>query len=547
MSSTLKLRPSSATARRRRRTRLLPIVVLVLAVIVAVAWWLTRDPTGPAITIDGVAEGDLVSATTLAETEIVVSAPDAAPGSLAVTLDGEPVSGDGSTVTTIGPAQLEALDDGEHVIEVRAGEEGFLREASTASTAFVLDTTAPSVTLPETIEAGGLEEPLSVEFTADGATTVAATDGEVTFADGTGTAEWATPPTTVTLTASDEAGNEATAEAPVIVPFPGGRGVHVTPAAWQYEPLRTPVLEMIDEGLIDTVQLDVKDEAGDIGFNSDVELAEQVGADALNEEFDAAAAVADLHERGVRVVGRLVVYKDPKLAQWAWENDRRDMVTQTSGGEPFTGSYGEFAFTNFANPDVQQYNVDIAMEAAELGFDDVLYDYIRRPDGDLDDMVFPDIGDRTPEEAVVEMMATAYPLLREQGVWVGASVFGIAVTRPHEIAQDIPMMAEYTDYISPMVYPNHWGTGEYGLDSPEDEPYEIVQQSLADFQEQVAGTDTVILPWLQDFGGYGESEVRAQIEATVDATGNQWFLLWNSGASYTDSALDPMEGTDEDG
>ncbi len=259
----------------------------------------------------------------------------------------------------------------------------------------------------------------------------------------------------------------------------------------------------------------------------------------MNSNFDAAAAVQQIHDLGARVIGRLVVYKDTKLAQWAWNNDRRDMVTQTTGGEPFTGSYGEFAFTNPANPDVQQYNLDIAMEAAALGFDDILYDYIRRPDGALDAMVFPGIGDRTPEQAVVEVMATAYPLLREQGVWVGASVFGIAVTRPLEIAQDIPAMAPYLDYVSPMVYPNHWGPGEYGLSSPEDAPYEIVQQSLADFQEVLEPTGTVVMPWLQDFGGYGEAEVRAQIDATMDATGREWFLLWNSGANYTTAALDP--------
>ncbi|MBY5164350.1 putative glycoside hydrolase [Salsipaludibacter albus] len=544
MPSSLSVRPRTSSARRRRRRLVAVVVVLVVVALAAVAWWLTVPVAGPVITIDGLEDGALVSAQDLADGSVVVTAADATPGSLTVALDGEPVPAGDGTSATIGPDVLGGLEDGDHTLEVRAGEDGLRSDASSTTLQFVVDTTPPTLSLPETVEATGLDEPLEVDFTAEEASAVVSDDGEVTYADGAGSVQWATPPATVTLTATDEAGNAATAEVPVIVPFPGGRAVHTTPSAWQYEPKRTAVLDMIDAGLIDAVQLDVKDEAGDIGFDSSVELADQTGADDLNESFDAAAAVADLHERGVRVIGRLVVYKDPKLAQWAWENDRRDMVTQTDDGEPFTGSYGEFAFTNFAHPDVQQYNVDIALEAASMGFDDILYDYIRRPDGSLDGMEFPGIGDRTPEEAVVEMMATAYPLLREQGVWVGASVFGIAVTRPTEIAQDIPAMAEHVDYIAPMVYPNHWGPGEYGLDSPEDAPYEIVEQSLADFQEQVAGTDTVIMPWLQDFGGYGESEVRAQIEATEAATGNAWFLLWNSGANYTTSALDPIASTE---
>lgn len=450
------------------------------------------------------------------------------------------VDPDGPTVVTIDGDHLATLDDGEHVLEVTAGADTLFRNPSSTSHTFMIDTTPPDLELPESVEASDLVEPLEVSFTATGAEVVESATGTVTMSGDGGTVAWDRPPAEVTLVARDAAGNATEASVPVIVAYPGARAVHTTPLAWQYEPKRTAIIELIDAGLIDAVQLDVKDEAGDIGFDSDVEFANASGADAMNGNFDAAAAVAEMHDMGVRVIGRLVVYKDTKLAQWAWNNGRRDMVTQTTGGEPFTGSYGEFAFTNPANAEVQQYNLDIALEAADMGFDDILYDYIRRPDGALDAMVFPGIGDRTPEEAVVEVMATAYPLLREKGVWVGASVFGIAVDRPLEIAQDIPAMAEHVDYISPMVYPNHWGSGEYGLSSPVDSPYEIVNLSLSDYQAMLEPTGTVVMPWLQDFGGYGESQVRAQIQATVDATGEQWFLLWNSGANYTRSALDPI-------
>ena len=53
---------------------------------------------------------------------------------------------------------------------------------------------------------------------------------------------------------------------------------------------------------------------------------------------------------------------------------------------------------------------------------------------------------------------------------VGASVFGVAATRPEEVAQDIPAMARTVDYIAPMVYPSHWGPGEYNVANPNGEP-----------------------------------------------------------------------------
>ena len=79
------------------------------------------------------------------------------------------------------------------------------------------------------------------------------------------------------------------------------------------------------------------------------------------------------------------------------------------------------------------------------------------------------------------------------------SVFGVAATRPTEVAQDIPAMARSVDYVAPMVYPSHWGNGEYNVANPNSEPYEIVLRSLRDFRRQTRGTGARVVPWLQDF------------------------------------------------
>ena len=65
------------------------------------------------------------------------------------------------------------------------------------------------------------------------------------------------------------------------------------------------------------------------------------------------------------------------------------------------------------------------------------------------------------------------------------AVFGIAATRPTEVAQDIPEIARRVDYVAPMVYPSHWGPGEYDVANPNASPYEIVARSLADFQSKL--------------------------------------------------------------
>ena len=113
-------------------------------------------------------------------------------------------------------------------------------------------------------------------------------------------------------------------------------------------------------------------------------------------------------------------------------------------------------------------------------------------------MVFPGLKG-TPEHSIVSFLAESRAALKPYNVFLGASVFGVAATRPTEVAQDIPAMAEHLDYVSAMVYPSHWGPGEYGVANPNAQPYDIVRRSLEDFQKDVRGTGARVVPWLQDF------------------------------------------------
>ena len=86
----------------------------------------------------------------------------------------------------------------------------------------------------------------------------------------------------------------------------------------------------------------------------------------------------------------------------------------------------------------------------------MLYDYVRRPDGPPQSMVFPGLRG-TPEHSIVEFIRETRLALEPYGTFLGLSVFGVAATRPLEVSQDIPAMARESDYIAPMLYPSHWG------------------------------------------------------------------------------------------
>jgi hypothetical protein len=311
------------------------------------------------------------------------------------------------------------------------------------------------------------------------------------------------------------------------------RAVHVTFDAWADQKLRRGVLDLIDQGRINAVELDLKDESGTVGWNAAVPLAHEIGA--VRPIVDLPAAIAFLHRKGVRVIGRLVCFRDPILAGAAWKAGRHDEVIQTPEGQLY-GGYG--GFTNVANPAVRRYQIAIAAAAAKAGVDDVLYDYVRRPDGPLSTMAFPGLKE-TPERSIASFLAETRTALKPYGTYLGASVFGVAATRPTEVAQDIPEMASHVDYISAMVYPSHWARGEYGVAHPNAQPYDIVERSLEDFQRDVRGTGARVVPWLQDFSlgvPYGPARVKAQIRGARDA-GIDEYLLWDPSVTYTSAAL----------
>jgi hypothetical protein len=296
---------------------------------------------------------------------------------------------------------------------------------------------------------------------------------------------------------------------------------------------------MAEEGKINSVQFDLKDESGVVGYNSEVPLAEQIGA--VNPINNLQEAVDQLHDLGIHVSGRIVAFRDPVLASWAWENGERDYVLQTPGGEPYAG-YG--GFTNFAHPDVRQYNIDIAKEAAAAGIDDILYDYVRRPDGPLENLEIPGL-EGTPEEAIVQFVKETKEQLEPYRVKLGLSVYGIAATRPTQIAQDISGMAPYCDYVAPMLYPSHWGPGEFNVADPNRQPYDIIYRSLEDFLLEVEGTDCKVFPWLEDTSYRAwdrRKQVQEQIRATRDWGINGW-LMWDPLVRYTPDAyeVDPED------
>ena len=316
-------------------------------------------------------------------------------------------------------------------------------------------------------------------------------------------------------------------------PYPAEiRGVHVTMALASVPGKIDEYLSLTKHGL-NTLELDVKDENGEVGFRKPkVALAREV--DAAKDYYDPVEVAQKAHAAGVYLIGRIVCFEDPVLTS----NAPRYAIRTTSGGVWTT-----VAGLGWANPydkRVWDYNVQLGIAAAKAGFDEIQFDYVRFPtDGDLSAAVFPRKTKESKTAVITSFAKYAGERLKPLGVRVSADVFGLSATRNMGIGQRPKQLGQYLDTIYPMVYPSHFGPGEYNLPDPNAQPGRTVGLALRDFDRQLTGLDTRIVPWLQDFSlgrTYTLADVQDQIEAARDA-GAEGYLLWNAAGLYTRGAL----------
>ena len=310
------------------------------------------------------------------------------------------------------------------------------------------------------------------------------------------------------------------------------RGVHVTMGLASLPGKLEEYVSLRRDGLT-ALELDVKDEKGEIGFTSPrLPVASEVGA---TRDYYTPRAVARLvHARDLYLVGRVVVFEDPHLS-----HGRPELAVRRADGSVWVDAAG-LGWTNPYDRRVWDYNVDVAAMVARAGFDEILFDYVRFPsDGDVDGAVYRNPRSLAKRDAVPAFLRYAKRRLEPLGVRVSAAVFGLSAVRDLGIGQLPGRMAASLDHVYPMTYPSLFGPGELGLPDPSSTPGATVDRALRRFRQVLRRHDVLLVPWVQDFSfslPYGLDQVRAQIEAARRA-GAKGYLLWNAEGLYTAGAL----------
>jgi len=311
------------------------------------------------------------------------------------------------------------------------------------------------------------------------------------------------------------------------------RGVHVTMGLAGLEGKIDEYVALKSYSL-NTIEVDIKDENGKIGFVSSVipKLAREIGS--AQPFFDVQSVVEKVHAAGMYLIGRVVVFEDPILAA-----ARPELALLRPDGSRWLNN-GGLGWVNPYDQRVWRYVVAVGAAAAKAGFDEIQFDYVRFPsDGDLSQIVYRHKRAEPKGTTIARFLRYASAQLHPLGVRVSADIFGLAATHDLGIGQVPKRDAPYVDAFYPMVYPSHFSSGEYGIQQPDAYPGRTVARALLDFRRQLKGRGMTLIPWLQDFSlgrPYTLVEVTDQIAATRRQH-TRGFMLWNPEGLYTRDAL----------
>ncbi len=296
-----------------------------------------------------------------------------------------------------------------------------------------------------------------------------------------------------------------------------------------------------------------------------------------------------LHQENMHAIARIAMFRDERLVV-----THPELAVQSRKNHTAWRENGKLVWTDPSNPTVQDYDIALAKHVAQLGVDEIQFDYVRFPaEGDQKDAQFvfqkdqePTAADqqdpctssahvatdafvrpakakpsgtgakpapKSPEakqpchvahgpqraDVIAGFLKKAYAELHPTGVLLSLDVFGVmAWQRQVDLShtgQDIVQMAKYCDVLSPMIYPSHF----FGMDNiphPGDEPAHFIGESMDRFELVTKGSGVVIRPWLQAFHWrtktYSPEYIKIQVE-TARAKGGIGFLFWNAANDYS--------------
>lgn len=330
-------------------------------------------------------------------------------------------------------------------------------------------------------------------------------------------------------------------------------------------------LKTVKDNKLNSIVIDMKDDYGGLRFDAKTPaLLEKKAVSSYAVKLD--EFVPKMKAEGLYLIARIVVFKDRNLYRF---NKNEMAVYDKSTNAPWRGirrvqdkkdAEGNVILNAEGNPEketvyfdeywvdpycekVWEYNIQVAKELIERGFDEIQFDYIRFPtDGTNLGQTkyrYQEKG-MDMESALISFLSYARENIKAP---IGIDIYGSNgwYRSGSRTGQDVELLSDYVDVICPMFYPNHFEQNFLAYQPEIERPYRIYYYGTYR-NAQIARDKVLIRPWAQAFylnvsydrKYYNKDYVRRQIYGVRDSM-NNGYMYWNNSGRYTDISPDILD------
>ena len=292
------------------------------------------------------------------------------------------------------------------------------------------------------------------------------------------------------------------------------------------------LLKMIQKTQLNAVVVDVKNEYGSLSFMSSLKQADSYGAHDERTNRDIEGFMRLMKENNIYTIARIVTFKDELQA-----SHNPEYAIRKKDGTIWR-NHDNMAWVDPFDARAHHYAIDVAKEAAKVGFDEINFDYIRFPA--REGLLYSQPNTQENRiKAIGDFLDLAQKELQQYGVFISVDTYGNicwTLDGDNNIGQTVASLARHADYLAPMLYPSGFASGSFGFKHPSEHPYAVIYRSLENMYRDIEPKR--VRPWLQYFKDYAHQrrpykkfEVHEQIRAAEDANTSGW-MFWSPSSRY---------------
>ncbi len=324
------------------------------------------------------------------------------------------------------------------------------------------------------------------------------------------------------------------------------RGLYVQATALKDKKRLDKLIDFMKQNSLNMITVDMKDDSGYLRFKPVSNLTASIAR--VVNPIDLDAFIPVMKENNIYLTARLVVFKDNVL--YSYSNYTYAVKSRSVPGHPWQGTKigRDGALKNIReywvdpySEKVWEYNMAIARELTERGFDEIQFDYVRFPtDGlNLDDanFSFREKG-MDKESAILSFLSYARQNLN---VPISIDIYGANgyYRTDARTGQDVETLRKYVDVICPMFYPSHFSEDFQYCEPIENRPYRIYYfGTLRNYF--IGKKELVIRPYVQAFKLFGQFDRKyygpryiADEISGVQNSIDLGYTFWNMGMKYS--------------